>query len=479
MKHLYLCCLISLLLNSCSSWLEREPIDALSIKSAFSTPQELNSALTGLHHLLSREELCGRNQLLFADLIGGNARLDFGDFRTIGELQMNPFNSRVLELWASSYQAINQANLILAAVDEVAQDYPDFSAAEQSRTQGEARFVRAYLYHQLLRYFARPYTENSQDSVGVPLLTQPIAEQAALQYPGRASLGEVYNQIYADLEAARKLLAEPAPYGRPGSAAVDALAARIHLQQRNYAAAAEAADRVLNGPFSLLSGPAGVYRQEGSAEEVWFTAASAENPMFAGHNWAYGTAFVEAGLIQQSSLTEEQRTALQQAGYRAIDLRDTAQAGIADPLLSADGLRCLKYEDSALGDDAPVIRLPECLLIRAEAALELGDKPTAVALLNQLRQRNYRVVDENGQLISNGFAWIELRAEDYNEAELMQLLRQERRLELAFEGHYLFDLQRWRLPIRPGVPWDDPRLRLPIPQRELDANPNLVQNPGY
>lgn len=477
MKNLTYFLLASLfLLASCSGLLDRSPEDALALDEAFERPQDLERGLIAAYSLLSSEPLCGRNQLLFADLMGGNATLNFGDFREIGALQVSPFNSRVLELWQGSYQCINQVNLLLAAMDEVAESYPDFSAEEQARIKGEAYFIRAYLYYQLLQYFARPYAEGVRDSLGVPLMLSPITTNAALQYPPRASVGQVYDQILADLQAAGEALESPVAYGRAGYAAVQALFARIYLQTRRYA---EAAQRVLDGPFALTAEPATVYRQEGASEEIWFAVSGTDNPLFAGLNWAYGDAFVSPLRLQQTSLSEEQLQHLQAAGYRAIDLRDTAQAGISDPLLSGRPSRCLKFEDAELTDDAPVFRLAECLLIRAEASLELEDKATAAALLNQLRRRAYRIVDSTGAETANGMALIELSPEAHTLEELWQFLKQERHLELAFEGHYLFDLQRWRQPVRPGIAWDDPRLRLPIPQRELDVNPNLVQNPGY
>ncbi len=72
----------------------------------------------------------------------------------------------------------------------------------------------------------------------------------------------------------------------------------------------------------------------------------------------------------------------------------------------------------------------------------------------------------------------EYRADDFPDAAaLIDAIAKERRVELAFEGNYFHDLIRLRRPVQ-GIPWDDDRLRLPIPQRELDVNPNLVQNPG-
>jgi hypothetical protein len=117
-----------------------------------------------------------------------------------------------------------------------------------------------------------------------------------------------------------------------------------------------------------------------------------------------------------------------------------------------------------------LMRYSEMLLNRAEALVELGTNTTeAIELLNAVRSRA-------------GVATFDQGTED-----LRMAIRLERQKEFATEGHYIHDLKRWRATnigsSRPEsnatVAWNANSLIFPIPQREIDVNPNLEQNPGY
>lgn len=117
--------------------------------------------------------------------------------------------------------------------------------------------------------------------------------------------------------------------------------------------------------------------------------------------------------------------------------------------------------------------------MRAETAAQLGYLEEAVEWLNPIRGRAFRVVSNTGALLPDSRVWIDYNAQDFTREELLSAIARESRVELAFEGNCLHSLTRRRQAARPGGAWNDPTLRLPIPQREMDANPNLVQNPGY
>jgi len=107
----------------------------------------------------------------------------------------------------------------------------------------------------------------------------------------------------------------------------------------------------------------------------------------------------------------------------------------------------------------PVIRLAEMYLIRAEAnfqnSTQIGDTP-----INDIA-----AIRDRAGLTTDVLATIEL-------------IRLERKRELAWEGHRLHDAKRWKENIG-DLPYNDNSLVLPIPQREIDVNENLQQNPGY
>ncbi|MFO7823416.1 MAG: RagB/SusD family nutrient uptake outer membrane protein, partial [Cyclobacterium sp.] len=113
-----------------------------------------------------------------------------------------------------------------------------------------------------------------------------------------------------------------------------------------------------------------------------------------------------------------------------------------------------------------VIRLAEMYLTRAETNFREGTSVGATPLedINLIRTR--------------------VNLPEKNSLTLEEILM-ERKLELAHEGHFIHDVKRTRGEIQDNnsndlqYDYDDPRLVLPIPQREMDANPELVQNPGY
>jgi hypothetical protein len=110
--------------------------------------------------------------------------------------------------------------------------------------------------------------------------------------------------------------------------------------------------------------------------------------------------------------------------------------------------------------DVPVIRLAEMFLTRAECNFRLNTTVGATPLADVNRIRN-----------RSGLASL-------TDVTLAAITR-ERYLELAFEGHNLPEKRRLRQNFSSTVAWNDPRSVMPIPQREMDVNKNLVQNPGY
>lgn len=472
----FICC------SACQNWLDEQPENALFLENALESPDDLQALLNGLYQLVHSEEFAGRNALLFAELLGGSATLEGEGFENFDNLQVQPGNNRVFELWSTCYQIINQTNLLLETLPEVVRRYPGFSQEAQNQLTGEACFLRAYTYHQLARYFCRPYSLENADSLGVPVMLTPVINSSELQYPGRSSLGEVYDQIMTDLEQAAANLSTVIVPGRVNQYTVHAMRARLYLEAHAYTAAYDEAGFVINGPFELQTDPADVFWEADSQERVWFTLGGLGNQSTASLDWAYTDARITAKFAQAtyiSGLSSAQQTNLESAGYQIADLRGPAKPDWLRPLISQDTLYCLKYNRGDTFLDFPLFRFTECLLIRAEAALELGQHDEAIAVINQLRQRGYLVYDSLGLLVEDGYAMLRIESGEYNQAALKKILQQDRQIELAFEGHLLFDRQRERAEIRPGITWDHPRLRLPIPQRELDTSPNLVQNPGY
>ncbi len=182
---------------------------------------------------------------------------------------------------------------------------------------------------------------------------------------------------------------------------------------------------------------------------------------------------------------------LQNNGYLATIPAEQIAAADGDSLVDlrlvrltapndAGFLNVEKYDDFANNaDDNVLIRLATFYLMRAEAlARTEGVNEESVELLNAIRNRSLRVVAEDGSLVDAEEVFSYSTDDFDNAEELIDAIILERRVELAFEANRLNDLKRLMRDVR-GVPYDANSLVFPIPQRDLDANDQLVQNPGY
>lgn len=468
-----------LFITACNDFLDHpEPTDVLPIEVAIQTEKDLEQALLGAYAFFRVMDV---ENLISADLLADNSQwigiANTGAWRELNNLQITPFNNSVCVIWEWSYKTINQSNLVLQKLDEIEGLDPIFV----SQAQGEALFLRGITYFHLVRYFAIPYGPTSDTDPGVPILTNPTLNTEAVTFPTRASVKAVYEQAISDLTEASKLLVETNEPYRAHRLAAIAYLARIAFQQRDYMQAANLANEIVQSDFQLTSQPQEIFLQEGSLEEIWFTPFTPQER--GGLAWVSQTPnmLLSADLSLNgfsSILSTKQQDALQALHLEAWDLRQTNMT-VASP--QPDNLMAIKYEDRANGgDDGPHLRLAEFMLIRAEALVHNnGVNQESLDLLNRIRTRSLRVQDSLGQEISSAISMIEFQLDDFASTdELIDAIVAERRVELFLEGNRFHDLMRLQRSVQ-GLPYDTPRLRLPIPQAEIDANSKLVQNEGY
>jgi hypothetical protein len=274
----------------------------------------------------------------------------------------------------------------------------------------------------------------------------------------------VYQAIVTDLTSARNLLGtleEEAGIrplvGRASVRAVEALLARVYLDMgQNENARAMATAVITSGEFGLVPEYANIFRIKNNAESIFEVQYTVNDPNSLAF-WFYPSA--SGGRLGFAPTEDYLNTVFS----RAAPERFLGSVEFDE----SDGYYVNKYNRIATGDDnIPVLRLAEMYLIRAEANWRLNaPAATVVADVNQTRVRV-------------GLAPLPATL---TRAELGTQILLERRREFAFEGMRLFDLRRILgaagaasfLGISPD------RLLFPIPQRELEANKLLTQNPGY
>ncbi len=470
--------------TSCQEFLDQpQPQQSLPSATAFTTESDIRTGLIGAYNAAQVSDFMATNTTMLPAIWSSDGiwRGSFTSYQDIYNFLTTPDNGEVSGLWEDCYRTINSANLIIQAVDVV--EDPALTQDLINQYRGEALFLRAAAHFEMVRYFGLPFNANSGSDLGVPIMIMPVETSGDVTFPERNTVQQVYDQVIADFEQAASLLPDFVDDGRANRFAALSYLADVYFQQGDYAQAASVSAQVLDGPYSLNETVAEFYLGEGSSEEIFVIINTAQDnpgvngslPTFINQNGRGGDLIVDPDLVETGFnliITDAQRAAIEGAGNTVIDTRTS--------LYSEDFTFIEKYIDvTNNSDNAPIFRLPKIMLIRAESIVrESGAiEQEALDLVNQIRQRAISVQDATGAEVDNSA--VAYTAGDFASTdEFLEAIILERRVELAIEGTRFHDLMRLRRDVR-GQPWDSDFLRFPIPQRELDANSNLIQNPGY
>lgn len=435
---------------SCSVIDDQQPQNSLPASEAVTDPASARASLNGAYDITQSGNYMGLRYLLFPDLhaTGGSSVNNlrhsgtFPSFAQFANKAILANNVEVTNMWTTIYNGINRANLILDKVPGIT----DPAFTDKNGVLGEAYFLRAFHLFNALRYWGR-----------VPIVTKPTEVVDGNLQVGRSSIADVYTQIFSDIAQAETLApTSQSTKGRVTKAVVAALKARVHLQRSSTGIAVEWAEVIANADIAasgrtLVTPFSAIFEVKNTNEAIW------EIPFDPVDNNTIAFFLLPTA---NGGRNEMRPTANLQNAFLSTDVRriSTGATNVS-----------LKYYRVATGDDHVVVfRLAEMLLSKAEALVErngAGDLTAATGIVNQIRTRagigNYAgAVDQ-----------VSLRNEVFTQ----------RRLELALEGHYFFDVVRTgRAPVI-FAPWNDNQALLPIPEREINANAKLQgdQNPGY
>lgn len=461
-----------ILLNSCDSRLDIKPQDFIDESKALQSLDDCNNTL-GLAHspLRGGGAAFGTSAYLpiIFDMMTDEMRetipSSLGNFRPISDWYYASDNGIINSAWTLGYQSIMRSNLVLANVDRFANPS---NQARVNSIKGQALALRAYVHFDLLRCFGQSYDRNST-ALGIPVITSQGDPSIR---PSRRNVKEVYDAIFQDLLQARNLLLNNStviPISRLNLRAVDALLARVSLYAGQWNDAITYSTNVIGastGGLATGTDFANVWARDiypTNGEVLWAIPyiSTAEGAL------ANFVVNFSGGVYRHSYIPTDVLANLYNTGS---DIRYTAYIGA-----NLSGIRGVRkfIGRNGLTDgvvDNKVIRLGEVYLIRAEAYQKSGNSVAALDDLNVLRTARGIAAASNVNLEAN--------------------IRTERRRELAFEGHRWFDIRRYGEGIMRGADWGapsiaqslplgSPKFVFPIPQGELTANPNMVQNPGY
>lgn len=379
------------------------------------------------------------------------------------------------EVWSSNFEGIGRATYALKFLPDV-----NLPGVDKDRYIGEARFLRAYFYFNLVRMFG-----------GLPKIDKVLSSQAEIDAAStRVSAAEIYAFMESDLNDAIVKLPSSiatAERGRVSKGAAQALLSKVALYQQKWALAKSMADAVIAGPYSLLPNYALIWREVGefSLESIWEVNSIGTTPNkglqgyfvtqaprgAGGLGWGFNTPTQNLVNAYEPGDTRKAATIIFSGqtlwdGYLVSALSPNPQYNYKSYISKT--MESFNGEDWETNKNLRVLRLGEVLLIKAEAENELGNIGPAQAALNLVRNR--------AGLGTTTAA---------TQSLLRDAIRRERRVEMAFEHDRMFDLRRTgraaTVLIAHGKPYVSPKHDLfPIPQNQINlSGGRLTQNPGY
>jgi len=483
MKNInYIIITFLLLIFSCDGFLDEEPQSSLTREQFFQSEPDFRSALTATYAELQGLE---GNLLRFSSLNSdettpGIFGRNSGDNFLFDDNEYAASNIAFQSFWSDIYNGINQANGIISEEKDVS-----LPAAQQelvNRYVAEAKFLRALYYFYLVIAYG-----------DVPLITEPTTNLENLEV-SRNNASEVYDLIIQDLTDAEPLL--EAEYngddvGRATSGAAAALLAKVYLFREDFTNARDKALQVINsGEYELFEDYLSVTRNtdKNGIEHIFsiqyargFTENDA-NRLFGAASDAAVNSDIPMEFTGQSQYAVEEQFVLDfPEGYRKeVSILDRVVPDGEGGTVDIEFYHTSKYYDDtgsegSRGDNNfNILRLADVMLIFAEAENEVNNGPTEAAYnaVNKIRRRAMN------QDINTPDPSVDL-PDGLNQPEFRDAVLDERKWELAFEGHRRWDLIRTGkyLEIQPGS--TERNLLYPIPDGEREINPNLSQNQGY
>lgn len=503
---------IAFSLAGCSkSFTEKSSLTQIAKENFWKSEQDAQLAINGIYDALQDRSLYSGNLngtagITMFDCFGDNLYNNYkwegpGNFM-IGII--TPSDGMFSALWSSSYKGIGRAN---AAIENIG-NMPTTVISQDKKEAlfGQALFLRALFYFNLAVYF--------QD---VPLITKVQTLDEA--YVPKNTYQEVNAQIIQDLkDAINKLpLSYPSEqYGYATKGAALGLLARVSLYNKDYQGVLDATSALLSLGYTLNANYGQLFTEQGElSKEVIFSVrfnqdVSNNGELFSGtylgnpavdklpmlnmvndYYCTDGKPITASALYNAATPKANRDPRLSASVYFKNDtfLVDT-KAKFAGNVPTKFGLRKYIRNTSVSangiaaynpgGQDFYIIRYADVLLMRAEALIELNQLPEAYTLIDQVRQRVNMPSVETAE------------GPSLSQSQLRDVVRHERRVELAFEGLRYFDLKRWGdvqnaflrakadnvsgyspiyLPGKSEV--------FPIPLGELNVNSNLVQNPVW
>jgi hypothetical protein len=484
--------------SSCvDNWLDLTPSNGVSASEAIKTSDDLGSVRVGLYAAVkgnsSLVNYYGRLMFIYGDVRGEDVQYEYkggsdrASFYYYMEYNTEDNFTTSTAVWQVPFVVIARANRIIEAAEGGNLTDAEESADVIAQYAAEARVLRAMATFDLTRIYGRPYTQDQGASLGAPIVTSSIE---STMKPSRSTVEECYEVIEQDLNDAVNsgALTEDITSGYVNLWAAKALQVRVYLTKGEWSKAYSIAqDIIQNSPAELwtTSEYATAWDKTTTAhrKEMLFEIAINDNTDWTdreGIAYTYAVPGVGYGDVIVTKAFYDMLASDPQ-DVRNDVLTTSAASDYADINVYINKMPAPSGSTSVCYSNVPILRLSEVYLSGAEAAFNAGNAEAAATLLNAIISN--RTTDAS-KLVT---------AEDVT----LDRIYIERRKELVGEGQRYFDAMRRdetivRYTDESDRGWHDvlsaearsfnrnSKKALPlIPVGEINANPNMQQNPTY
>lgn len=491
------------LLLSCLD-LEERPVGILAPETMFNSSRDVETAILGTYGWIATERLYGRQfasaLMLRSDMVDIGDRGTPAERQQVNDFNMDDNNNMVNQFWPVWYQVINAANAAISGAGSLG-----LPENEINPLLAEARFVRAFSYYHLVRVFG-----------DIPYIDFYITDPSAIKDISRTPAATVYTNVVADLEFAKQWLPDRQPSdvrSRPSKGTAASYLASVHLTLYDYQNAYTEAKWVIDNKeqfgYGLVEDFQELFRapQPGNLKEHIFAidflglqsgSGGANDDIMPPMTGIRGADAPKSGWSVSVPSMAVYNTWDSRDYRKEVSFDDSALiGGILQPytvFANTQRPHIAKYArfagtSNTEGRDSDhnyaAMRYAEVLLIAAEALAEASGGPNeeAIGYVNQIRERARNWAGRQTNFPENVSAGL-------SKDEFINLVLEERRLELAFEYKRWYDIKRRNLgeavfkgpnSLEPHPNFDPSRdYLMPLPNIELRVNPNLgPQNPGY
>ncbi|HLO79842.1 MAG TPA: RagB/SusD family nutrient uptake outer membrane protein [Chitinophagaceae bacterium] len=510
MKKIIFISLVLALTGCSKDFLEKNSLTQLGEANFWKTEQDAILGINGIYDVL-------QDRVLYSGNLNGTAGLPmydtFGDnaynayrFEGPGNFMVaniDPSNAMFSALWTSLYKGIGRANVALENIEKIPSSA--ISDANKQALLGQALFLRSLFYMNLAVYFK-----------DVPLVLKVQSLEEA--YVPKNTYQEVSDQIIKDLKDAASKLPVSYPgtqYGYATKGAALGLLARFLLYNKDYQGVLDATETILTLGYSLNSSYSQLFTEQGEfSKEILFSVRFFQDVSNNSEN--FSSTFLAQPKVDQQPMpnlvkdyfctdgkpitssplynattpknNRDPRLAASIYFRNDIFLTDINRVFTGNTATTYGQKKYIRTGASATGiavfnpggQDFIVLRYADVLLMRAEALVELNQLSGVYALVNQVRARVSMPTIEKAE------------GAGLSQTALRDVVRHERRVELAFEGLRYFDLKRWgtlqqafqlviadKVAGYPAIYQPGKSEIFPIPLSELNANANLAQNPVW